>query len=269
MAKFATTLPLNFPPTGRQSLAPATAGPLILHIPHSSTWIPARYRHIYLQPDRLAQDAALAADLYTDQLYRYPAATLRFPVSRLLCDVERFRDPAAETMTRLGMWICYTRRMDGSELASFDDRHVREILQKYYDRHHALFTAAVAAKLQTSGRALIIDCHSFPARLPYYPPGDCPDICLGQDAFHTPPSLVRACCRYLETQGYTVAVNFPFSGSIVPLTYYRQDRRVQSIMLEAARDLYADGSHKKSPGFARLATALRGLLALLSRTTNL
>ena len=97
MAKFATTLPLNFPPTGRQNPAPVTAGPLILHIPHSSTWIPARYRNIYLQPDRLAQDAALAADLYTDQLYRYPAATLRFPVSRLLCDVERFRDPGCRS----------------------------------------------------------------------------------------------------------------------------------------------------------------------------
>jgi N-formylglutamate amidohydrolase len=95
-----------------------------------------------------------------------------------------------------------------------------------------------------------VDGHSFPARLPYYPPGDCPDICLGQDAFHTPAgvSCVPAAATW-KARGYTVAVNFPFSGSIVPLTYYRQDGRVQSIMLEAARDLYADGpAHsKKAP----------------------
>ncbi|MCH4157963.1 MAG: N-formylglutamate amidohydrolase [Acidaminococcaceae bacterium] len=239
--------------------------PLILHLPHSSTLIPARYRHIYLQPEQLPASALAAADLFTDQLYRYPAATLRFPVSRLLCDVERFRDPAAETMTKLGMWICYTHTLDGSELARFDDAHVRDILRSYYDVHHAAFTAAVAAKLKTCGRALIVDGHSFPARLPYYPPGDCPDICLGQDAFHTPPALVRTCCRYLEAWGYTVAVNFPFSGSIVPLAYYRQDQRVQSIMLEAARDLYVDQRQQKSPGYAKLHAAFRGLLQLLDQ----
>jgi hypothetical protein len=90
---------------------------LFLHIPHSSVRIPHRYRYIYLEPDRLHLHALAAADLYTWQLYRYPATTLYFPVSRLLCDVERFRDPAAEAMTKLGMWICYTHKMDGGELS--------------------------------------------------------------------------------------------------------------------------------------------------------
>ena len=243
----------------------AARSPLILHIPHSSTRIPHRYLHIYLEPDRLHLHALTAADLYTGQLYRYPATTLYFPVSRLLCDVERFRDPAAETMTKLGMWICYTHKMDGEELARFDHQHVQEILSRYYDRHHHNLTAAVAAKLQTCGRALIVDCHSFPSGLPYYPPGDCPDICLGQDAFHTSPALLRTCCRFLEQHGYTVAVNFPFSGSIVPLDYYRQDQRVQSIMIEISRKLYATPEHQPAANFSSLRHTLYGLLQVLDR----
>ena len=237
--------------------------PLILHIPHSSIYIPKRYHHIYLQPDHLHLQALAAADLYTDHLYRYPATTLRFPVSRLLCDVERFRDPAAEVMTQLGMWICYTHTMDGEELARFNNSYIQEILSLYYDCHHRKFSTAVTVKLQDYNQALIVDCHSFSPNLPYYPPGNCPDICLGQDAYHTPPELVRICCHYLESCGYTVAVNFPFRGSIVPQNYYRQDQRVHSIMIEISRKLYATPDHHPAAGFTRIQHTLYGLLQLI------
>lgn len=237
--------------------------PLILHIPHSSIYIPSCYTSIYLHPEQLFLNALTAADLYTDILYHYPAATLVFPVSRLLCDVERFRDQTAETMTKLGMWICYTHNMDGEKLASFNEQHVQKIISNYYDRHHTIFTDIVKNKLQATGRALIIDCHSFPALLPYYPPGEYPDICLGQDNYHTPAKLLRTCCKFLEQHDYTVAINFPFSGSIVPLTYYQKDKRVHSIMIEVARDLYVNQNNKKGPGFAKLQAALQGLLKIL------
>lgn len=59
---------------------------LILHIPHSSTVIPDEYRHIFMCPKELATVAISSADLYTDDLYRYPATSIIFPVSRLICD---------------------------------------------------------------------------------------------------------------------------------------------------------------------------------------
>jgi len=39
---------------------------------------------------------------------------------------------------------------------------------------------------------------------------------------------------------FTGAVNRPFAGTFVPNRYYRQDKRVNSIMIEVNRSLYMD-----------------------------
>lgn len=41
-----------------------------------------------------------------------------------------------------------------------------------------------------------------------------------------------------EKLGYSVGINEPFKGTIMPLKYYKQEKRVQSIMLEINRKLY-------------------------------
>ena len=238
---------------------------LILHIPHSSTVIPEKYQRIFLRSEGLANMATFSADLYTDDLYRYPATSVIFPVSRLICDVERFRNPEDEAMSKLGMWICYTHDQNGRRITNYENDHVNEILTRYYDKHHAQLTKATSVKLQALDQALILDCHSFPPELPYYPPGDLPDICLGQDEYHTPSKLIELCCRYFEAKGYTVAVNHPFKGSLVPLAYYQKDKRVQSLMLEVSRTLYCDENNRKIPGYNRLKTTLQNLLQILEK----
>lgn len=238
---------------------------LILHIPHSSTVIPDAYLHIFKYPEELATLATSSADLYTDDLYCYPAASIIFPISRLICDVERFRNPEDEAMNKLGMWICYTHDQNGRLITKYDNCHVNEILTRYYDKHHARLTKATAAKLLTYNQVLIVDCHSFPPDLPYYPPGDLPDICLGMDEYHTPNKLIELCCHYLEAQGYTVAVNHPFQGSLVPLTYYQKDKRVQSLMLEVSRTIYCDKHNSKTSGYNRLKKTLQNLLQILEQ----
>ena len=238
---------------------------LILHIPHSSTVIPDAYRHIFMYPEELETLANFSADLYTDDLYCYPATSIIFPLSRLICDVERFHNPEDEAMSKLGMWICYTHDQNGRRIANYDNCHANEILTSYYDKHHAQLTKATAVKLQTFNQAVIVDCHSFPPDLPYYPSGDLPDVCLGLDEYHTPSKLIELCCRYLEAQGYTVAINHPFIGSLVPLLYYQKDKRVHSIMLEVSRTLYCDENNRKIIGYNRLKTTLQNLLQILER----
>ena len=51
--------------------------------------------------------------------------------------------------------------------------------------------------------------------------------------------------------GYDVAIDSPFSGTIVPLKHYHKDQRVASVMIEVNRSLYANPS-----GFKRVQSDL-------------
>ena len=80
---------------------------LVLHVPHSSRHVPALERHsLLLSDDALQQELLHMTDAYTDELFSLPhAATVRYPVSRLVADPERFADDAEEVMTKVGMGV--------------------------------------------------------------------------------------------------------------------------------------------------------------------
>ena len=84
-----------------------TAKPIIVHIPHSSTCIPARYRHeICLDDAELTAELLAMTDRFTDQLFgqatRYGATLFVNGVSRLVMDPKRFPDDHEEPMADKG-----------------------------------------------------------------------------------------------------------------------------------------------------------------------
>jgi N-formylglutamate deformylase len=54
--------------------------------------------------------------------------------------------------------------------------------------------------------------------------------------------------RLFQDIGYSVAVNRPFGGSLVPAQYYRLNKRVFSIMIEINRKLYMDEENREKNG---------------------
>ena len=69
--------------------------------------------------------------------------------------------------------------------------------------------------------------------------------------------------------GYTVAVNHPFSGALVPSQFHRRDKRVQSAMIEVNRSLYMDESTgTKSGRFDEIRDGLSKVLSMLSQTEH-
>ena len=71
----------------------------------------------------------------------------------------------------------------------------------------------------------------------------------------------------LAIEGFAVAVDRPFAGTIVPLSAYQLDRRVASVMIEVRRGLYCDeATGEPLPGFgdveSRLARAIESALTL-------
>ena len=140
--------------------------PILLHIPHASVHIPKEERSRFCLPD-LDEELIQMTDRYCDELFAGYDGVV-FPVSRLVCDPERFRDDAQESMSRIGMGAVYTKSSSGEPLRRITAEEREGLLRRYYDPHHRRLTAAVDAKLQTYGRCLIVDGHSFhPAPLSY------------------------------------------------------------------------------------------------------
>ena len=197
------------------------------------------------------------SDSYTDELFNIKGIWQHiFPISRLVCDVERFRNEADEEMTKQGMWVCYTKTSDCKPLKIVDDEHKQEILELYYDKHHFVFESQVEEMLKEYGQCLIIDAHSFSSTpLPYelHSQDFRPDICIGTDDFHTPKEVAEYFYNAFSELGYKVRINNPFCGTIVPLKYYNKNNNVYSVMLEINRSLYMDeNTGKKNENFLKM-----------------
>ena len=211
---------------------------MILHIPHSSTKIPDGVKF----DKSIEEDIYRMTDWYTDKLFSYSSmAKIVFPYSRLFCDVERFIND--EPMEQQGHGICYTRDSFGGHLRNVTDEERQDIIEKYYKPHHTKFTIACNHNLSLFNEVVIVDCHSFSDEvLPHEPIKDAirPDFCLGIDEFHTPQELVDDIQEFLESAGFVVSINNPFSGTIVPLLHYKKNNDLKSIMIEVNRKLYLD-----------------------------
>lgn len=228
---------------------------VLIHIPHNSFSIPDKYRDLFYLSDKdLLKEQLKMTDSFTAELFDIKGIKkIVFPVSRLVCDVERFRNEADEEMAKQGMWVCYTKTSALKPLKRVTENHKQEVLERYYDKHHRQFERMVEESLNQYGKSIITDAHSFSSvSLPYelHSQGLRPDICIGTDSFHTPKELTEYIFNAFSSMGYNVAINSPFMGTIVPLKFYGKDKRVVSIMLEINRALYMnETTGKKSSNF--------------------
>jgi len=246
------------------------ASPVLLHVPHAGTGIPAWVRaRLLLDDAELAAELAALTDHRTDTIALTAAgrAAVRPWVlvnrrSRLVVDVERFPDEREE-MAAVGMAAVYTRGTRGQRLRADDPEHAEALLAAYYRPWAATVHELVERRLRQTGRAVLLDVHSYPRRpLPYELHADDPRpaVCLGVDPAHTPPWLLDAAREAFAPLG-PVEVNTPFRGTYVPLTYFGRDRRVSSIMLELRRDTHiVEPAGPPTPGLPVAAAALATLL---------
>jgi N-formylglutamate amidohydrolase len=241
----------------------------VLHIPHSSRHVPAEERQVILLDDAaLNHELLRMTDAYTDELFPvtpFEAGRVVFPVSRLVCDVERFPSDEDEPMASRGMGVFYTRSSTGSMLRAQPSPALRQsLLDRWYWPHHSKLERMVSDVVTELGRCLIIDCHSFPSVALSYELDqreERADFCIGTDAFHTPAVIRDAMVTAVKEAGYSVAVDAPFAGALVPMSSYRKDDRVLSVMIEVNRRLYVDEqSGRKGPDFDQVHAAVGRLI---------
>jgi N-formylglutamate amidohydrolase len=221
---------------------------MVAHVPHASTVIPPDIRARLLpDDDALAAELVRMTDWHTDALFAFTgdlgAIRLVNGRSRLVVDPERFADDTLEPMAAVGQGAVYTRLSSGGVLREPGAADREALLAAFFHPYHGALDALVAGAVERHERCLVLDCHSFATiPLPTEPdqsPGR-PDICIGTDAFHTPPSLASALVMLLREEGFEVAVDRPFTGAMVPLPAYGRDRRVAAVMVEVRRGLYCD-----------------------------
>jgi len=217
---------------------------ILVHIPHSSLYIPKDMRDDYLLDVKaLEEETKVMADMYTDELFgslfeRYGG--LRLDVSRIFLDVERFRDDNKEPMAKKGMGFAYAKT---SMLHDLRTLKYRESIAEIYDAYHETLNKLVDEKLRAHGKCLIVDCHSFPSvARPYQiqQEYDGVDICIGFDRYHKDEKIVTGITDKFIQAEYKVAENFPYSGSMVSSKHYGNNKNVKSVMIELNRRTYMD-----------------------------
>jgi N-formylglutamate deformylase len=247
----------------------AAHSPVILHVPHSAREIPAEVRSgIVLDDAALERELDHITDAHTAELAdaaakRSAVTPWRFVnrLSRLVVDPERFPDEREE-MLSVGMGAVYTRTTHRGVLRPADT-DPEPLIGRYFRPYAQAMTEAVADRLAATGRAVVIDVHSYPSSpLPYelHGAGPRPPVCLGTDTFHTPPELAAAAREAFAACGDT-GLDSPFGGTYVPLEFYGRDPRVSALMVEIRRDTYmTEPGGPAGPGLTRLTSALAALV---------
>ncbi|WMX48621.1 N-formylglutamate amidohydrolase [Streptomyces roseicoloratus] len=250
-------------------LTGAPDSPVLLHVPHSSRAVPPEVRAgIVLDDAGLERELDHLTDAHTETIAAVAAASAgtapwRFVnrLSRLVVDPERFPDEREE-MLAAGMGAVYTRTTHRAELRP-RDFDPAPLVERYFTPYADAVTRAVDERLAATGRAVIVDVHSYPtAALPYELHGDGPrpPVCLGTDAFHTPPALLAAARRAFAGFG-GVGTDSPFAGTYVPPAHCGRDPRVSALMVEIRRDRYmTEPGGAAGPGARALGVALAALV---------
>jgi N-formylglutamate amidohydrolase len=214
---------------------------IILHLPHSSIRIPIREGFIVSKKE-LEEEILKLTDWHTEDLFHSDDDDMIIAdFSRIFCDTERFADDSQEIMAKFGMGVLYEKSDDGEVIRTISPALRERILQAYYWRHHQKLSQSVNQQLKSFDKALIIDCHSFPSKpliRDLEKKLNRPDFNIGTDSFHTPQKLIDISVAFFEKAGYTLGIDYPYKGSIVPSEHYKKNKNVHSIMLEINRALY-------------------------------
>lgn len=215
----------------------------VFHVPHDGTEFPPELmasvrvpRAQFLFYHEKMRDAGIRDMI--PRTYRTASQSICFPVSRLLCDVERFLGQE-EIMEQYGMGFCYERAFDGTRIKNADDELKAKTLL-YYQKHHE----RVDEICRTQKRVLLLDMHSFSRELVprdiLREEEDIPDLCIGTNAEYTPEILITAAERVFREAGFQTARNYPYEGCYVPQAAKRGETDCIALMLEFNKENHLD-----------------------------
>lgn len=245
---------------------------IILHVPHSSRFIPKEVREdMLLSDEQLSKELDEITDTLTDAIALEAVKKLPSDLpkpwlfinrtSRFVIDPERFPDER-EIMNQVGMGAVYTKTTSGAQLrpSNFDPS---PLLEKYFHPYSAALRVLFEDRLAKLDTAVLIDVHSYRAH--QHPNAvnhgqKRPAMCVGTDSFHTPNWLSQLFYDAFGRLGDCFE-NEPYSGTYVPLSVYKQNPAALSIMMETRADTFLDENLRPHHGFDSISSALAQVIA--------
>ncbi len=212
----------------------------VIHIPHSSLIVPDDFKKKILIDEKIFdQENLLMCDYKVDQFVPKDFHNIvKFPYSRMYCDVERYLDDKEE-MSKYGMGVFYTKDSNGKRFVKRKQKEKEWIIQNLYKKHHEQLDTLVEKILKKHQKCFIIDLHSFSDEFvdKIFHKKNNPDICIGMNQNFDFNLLMKTMIHF-HKYGYSISINNPYCGSIIS----NKHPEVSSMMLEINKRVYCNNS---------------------------
>lgn len=217
------------------------AGPIVLGLPHAGTFVPDDIKVALNENGRKLADT----DWHIDRLYDGLIAditTVKANFHRYVIDANR--DP-----TGVGLYpgqntttLVPTTDFDGLDIwdtpptdTQIDARRIA-----FHAPYHAALSAELSRLQGLHGFAILFDCHSIRADIPFLFDGTLPDFNIGTNMGVTCAPEIEAVTTGIcnAAAGYTSTVNSRFKGGWTTRYYGQPDSGIHAIQLELAQSSY-------------------------------
>lgn len=224
----------------RKSRQASNLNKYVIHIPHSSLLIPDSFRkRLIIDEKYFEEENMLMCDYLVDKFIPKDFNNIvKFKYSRMYCDVERYADDNIEEMSKYGMGVLYTKESNGKVFVKRNKKDNDFVINKIYKEHHTRLDNFVEDIINKYGKCFIIDLHSFSDEFvdKIFHKRNNPDICLGINGSNYDKELLVKTIAHFKKYGYSVKINYPYSGSIISNRY----PEVKSMMIEINKRVYLD-----------------------------
>lgn len=209
--------------------------PIIMSIPHASTFVPASIRKMMLISDF---EIHQQSDLYTDEIYDVPNAyVVKAGISRVVADPNRAPDDI-EMEYRLGSEGVIISTSENGNPIYKDPPSVDAIFERI-EKYHNTFHTQIDA--YASDMKFLIDGHSLRSVGPAmkHDSGKMrAEVSIGNREYTTcSREITLKAVKFFKDKGFEVKVNDPYSGKYV-LGYHCSRKGLPGFQIELRRDLY-------------------------------
>ena len=244
------------------------SSPLILAFPHTGTDMPDDIR------ERLDENGRILADTdwHVDSLYHGllpEVTTVRATFHRYVIDANR--DPTGTTLYpgQNTTGLVPTTDFDGVPIwrpgQEPDHDEITRRLENFHLPYHAALAAEIERVRERHGFAILYDCHSIRAEIPFLFEGTLPDFNLGTNNGVTcAPEFERAAMEVIAAaEGYSHVLNGRFKGGWTTRHYGRPAEGLHALQMELAQSTHLGSGSRRFDYDEEKAARLRPILATL------